>query len=326
VVAEGPVLVTGATGFIGRHLVRRLRHDDRSVVGLVRDPRALGEVPGVVVEEIPPDDAALRALVASHRPSACVHLATRFVATVDVDDLRSLVEANVLFGLRVAEACLAADGVPFVDTGTVWQHAGGAPYAPANLYAATKQALHDLLVDLAGRGLPVVTLTLTDTYGPGDPRPKLVPRLLDAARTGVALEMGDGSGQVDLVHVDDVVSGFGTVLDRLADPTHPLRPATDASTVHTLTSGAPCTVRELVAAADRALGRPVPVAWGARAERAVDRRPAAPHDPSLPGWSPAVSLDEGLRRLFGPLRRGLTDGAVGTDGPPDPTTPARPDQ
>ena len=84
--------------------------------------------------------------------------------------------------------------------------------------------------------------------------------------------MGDGTGRLDLVHVDDVVSGFGLLLDRLTDPTDPLRPAPDASTVHTLTSGAPCTVRELVDVADRALGRPIPVAWGERAERAVDRR------------------------------------------------------
>ena len=322
--AEHPVLVTGATGFIGRHLVRRLVADGRPVVALVRDGRAVD--PAVATEVIPADDAALRDVVARHRPVACVHLATRFVATQHVDDLAALVEANVLFGLRVAEACLAADAVPFVDTGTVWQHAGGAPYAPLNLYAATKQALHDLLVDLAGRGLPVATLTLGDTYGPDDPRPKLVPRLLDAARTGEVLPMGDGTGRIDLVHVDDVVSAFSLVVDRLTDPVDPIRPRPDASTGHTLTSGAPCTVRDLVDVADRALGRSIPVAWGARADRPVDRRPALPHDPPLPGWSPAIPLDEGLRRLFEPLRDGRTGDAVNPPGGVDPAARAPQDQ
>ena len=324
--ADGPVLVTGATGFIGRHLIRRLGADGRPVVALVRDGRALDDADVLTTEVIPPDDAALRDLVARHRPVACVHLATRFVATQQVDDLGALVDANILFGLRIAEACLAAEAVPFIDTGTVWQHAGGAPYAPANLYAATKQALHDLLVDLAGRGLPVATLTLTDTYGPDDPRPKLVPRLLEVARTGEVLPMGDGTGRLDLVHVDDVVDGFCLLLDRLTDPTDPLRPLPDASTVHALTSGAPCTVRELVDVADGALGRPLPVAWGARAERAVDRRPSVPHDPPLPGWSPTVSLDEGLRRLFAPLRDGGIGDAADPPGGVDPAARTPQDQ
>lgn len=309
--AVGPVLVTGATGFVGRRLVRRLLDDGRPVVALVRDRNAVTAAPGLTAVEIPGSDVELRALVADQAPAVCVHLATRFVASQDVDDLAGLIDANVLFGLRVASACLAGDAVPFVNTATVWQHAGGEAYAPLNLYAATKQALHDLLVELAGRGLPLATLTLTDTYGPDDPRPKLVPRLVEAARTGEVLPMGDGLGRVDLVHVDDVVAGFCTLIDRLTDPAGPMRPEPDGSTAYTLTSGAPHTVREVVEHADRALGRPVPVEWGARPGRAVDQRSAAPFDPPLPGWRPSITLDEGLTMLFAPLR--ASDGPAPAD-------------
>jgi len=56
--ADGPVLVTGATGFIGRHLVRRLVADGRPVVALVREGRALDDAAALTPEVIPPDDAA----------------------------------------------------------------------------------------------------------------------------------------------------------------------------------------------------------------------------------------------------------------------------
>ena len=89
-----------------------------------------------------------------------------------------MVTANVGFGTALAEAVSQAGDCTFVNTGTVWQHYDARPYSPVSLYAAMKQAFTDVLrfyQEVAG--LPVVTLELTDTYGPGDPRPKLLPIL-----------------------------------------------------------------------------------------------------------------------------------------------------
>ena len=76
-----------------------------------------------------------------------------------------------------------------------------------SLYAATKQAFTDLLVFYAEvEGLAVHTLELMDTYGPGDPRAKLIPFLLRAGAEGTTVEMTDGTQLIDLVHVDDAVA------------------------------------------------------------------------------------------------------------------------
>lgn len=292
------VLLTGATGFVGRHLARSLVAQGVDVAALVR-PDSTRRVPtGVVAVAVPASAAGLLSVVRDAGPDVCVHLATRFVAQHGPNDVVPLLEANVVFGARLAEALVAVGGVPLVDVGTVWQHVDNARYRPANLYAASKQALADLLASYALRhGLPVVRLTLTDTYGPDDDRPRLVPLLVDATRTGADVPLSSGTQLVDLVHVADVVAAFEIVLERLRSD-HPIVPAGDGSTRLGVSSGAPVSVRQLVATVEQAARRPLAVRWGARPDREVEmRRPWDPGPPP-PGWRPRVSLEDGLSALL----------------------------
>jgi nucleoside-diphosphate-sugar epimerase len=301
------VMLTGATGFVGRHLAQALVGRGTEVVALVR-PGSRRPVPvGVTAVPVPTSAADLEQVVREAQPEVCVHLATHFAAQHRPDEVEALLQANVVFGARLAEALVAVGGVPLVDVGTVWQHVDNAPYRPANLYAASKQALADLLVGYALRGdLPVVRLTLTDTYGPHDDRPRLVPLLVGVATSGADVLLGSGTQLVDLVHVDDVVAAFSAVLDRLGGEREPLVPATDGSTRVGVSSGAPITVRQLVAAVEQACGHPLAVHWGARPDRDVEMREPWDPGPPLAGWSPQVSLDDGLTSLLAgnPARAG----------------------
>ena len=160
----------------------------------------------------PIDD--LIALVDDLQPEVCFHLATAFRGVHVPADIEPMVTANVGFGTALAEAVSQAGDCTFVNTGTVWQHYDARPYSPVSLYAAMKQAFTDVLrfyQEVAG--LPVVTLELTDTYGPGDPRPKLLPILLRAACEGTQLQMTDGTQLIDLLHVDDAVSALLATAD-----------------------------------------------------------------------------------------------------------------
>lgn len=278
-------LVTGATGFVGGALVRRLAADGWTVDALVRTPDA--DLPAAVTAHmIPADVDGLISLVAELDPTHCFHLATAFRGVHVPADIAPMVEANLGFGTALAEACARVDGLAFVNTGTVWQHYDAAPYSPVSLYAATKQAFRDLLVFYEEvEGLAVHTLELTDTYGPDDTRAKLIPFLLRAGAEGTSLDMTDGTQLIDLVHVDDAVSALLAVADAPAGETFGAR------------GDGAITLRELVDRFQAATGLTLDVHWGVRPSRPREMLRPWMTAPSPPGWSPGVRLDDGLRAL-----------------------------
>jgi nucleoside-diphosphate-sugar epimerase len=281
-------LVTGATGFVGTALVRRLVRDGWPVDALVRTPGA--DLPAGVTPRVIPDDVdGLLALVVDLAPTHCFHLATAFRGVHTPADIAPMIEANLVFGTSLAEAAARVPGVRFVNTGTAWQHYDAAPYSPVSLYAATKQAFTDVLVFYAEvEGLAVHTLELMDTYGPDDPRAKLIPLLVRAGTEGVPVEMTDGTQLIDLVHVDDAV---GALLATASAP---------AGCTYGARGDGAITLRELVDRFQTATGLTLDVRWGARPARPREMlRPWMTADPP-PGWSPSVRLDDGLRALVHP--------------------------
>jgi nucleoside-diphosphate-sugar epimerase len=278
-------LVTGATGFVGTALVRRLAADGWSVDALVRTPDpTLPE--GVIARVIPAGVDDLITLVADIAPSHCFHLATAFRGVHVPADIEPMVTANVGFGTALAEAVSRAGSCTFVNTGTVWQHYDASPYSPVSLYAATKQAFTDVLVFYGEvEGLAVHTLELMDTYGPDDPRTKLIPFLLRAGAEGTTVEMTDGSQLIDLVHVDDAV---GALLATAAAP---------AGATYGARGDGAITLRELVDRFQAATGLTLDVRWGARPARPREMLRPWMTAEAPPGWSPAVRLDDGLRAL-----------------------------
>jgi nucleoside-diphosphate-sugar epimerase len=278
-------LVTGATGFVGSALVRRLAHDGWEVDALVRrDDAVLPD--GVTAHRIPADVDSFLARVRDLSPTHCFHLATAFRGVHTPADIAPMIEANIHFGTVLAEACARVEGLRFVNTGTVWQHYDAAPYSPVSLYAAIKQAYVDVLVFYAEvEGLEVRTLELMDTYGPGDTRAKLVPMLLRAATEGTTLEMTDGTQLIDLVHVDDAVGALLATADAPGGVTYGAR------------GDGAITLRELVERFQRMTGLTLDVRWGVRPSRPREMLRPWMTAPTPPGWSPGVSLDDGLRAL-----------------------------
>jgi nucleoside-diphosphate-sugar epimerase len=293
------VLLTGLTGFIGSHLARSLVADGAEVHAVVRPGARLERVADVAARVTVHEDdgtaTTLQAIVERADPAIAYHLATNFLGAHAADDVGPLVIDNVAFPARIAEALAGPTALPFVNVGTAWQHVGGAPYRPKNLYAATKQAFEDVLRHYSDRGLlHTVTLNLYDTYGPLDHRGKLLATLIERLRTGEPLPMSSGTQLIDLVHVDDVVAA--------------LRLAGEGATARTLPSGAVYaasggerrSVRDVVDVLGRVAVAPVPVEWGVRPDRDDEMVEHWDAGPPVPGWQPRVTLDEGLAALLAP--------------------------
>lgn len=290
--SERSAVVTGATGFVGRHLIKHLLGAGWRVLAIVRptsncSPLAdLGENLSLCTHEGSID--SLIEQFQSIRPSIVFHLASLFLSEHQPKDVESLIQSNLLFGTQLVEAMTQAGVTYLVNTGTAWQHYQNQDYSPVNLYAATKQAFEALLeYYIEARGLRVITLKLHDTFGPDDPRPKLINLLRRVAAGRDELPMSRGEQLIDLVHVDDVVAAFEQAADRLSGG------YVADHECYAVSSGCPISLRSLVGEIEKMLGRSLPVLWGSRPYR--EREVMVPWQGlPLPGWTTTVNLSSGI--------------------------------
>lgn len=289
-------LITGATGFVGSRLVRHLLAHDWTVEVIVRPRSRLDQLATVrnrIRTYVCGDGAGdLADILANSQPTVVFHLASLFLSEHAPADVPRLVDCNLLFGAQLLEAMNGAGIRRLVNTGTAWQHFRGEPYCPVNLYAATKQAFEDLVAYYVdARDFSALTLKLYDTYGNDDPRPKLMALLGHALRQGEPLALSPGEQLIDLVHVDDVTEAFRLAGERVAEST------VNVGEAYGVASGAPLSLRDLVALIEEVSGRRLAVDWGARPYRAREVM-SPPRLAPLPGWQARISLREGLVRQF----------------------------
>lgn len=280
--------VTGATGFLGFSLARRLVQDGWRVVALTRrDDAKLPQ--GAERFNIPPEK--LPGLMMEVSPDAVFHLAADVVPEHKMEQVAEILEANIKLGTWIGESMAASGCDILVNVGTSWQHYNGEEYNPVCLYAATKQAMQDIFrFYCEAQGVRTINLILADNYGPGDPRRKLWPRLVEAS-LGAPLDLVSGEYPVDLLHVDDVVEAFIIAAGRLQS-----REGADWET-WSVSSGARLSLKSIVGIFEQACGRKLDLNWGVYPYRKREMKQTW-EGPVLPGWTPKISLEEGFRKLL----------------------------
>jgi nucleoside-diphosphate-sugar epimerase len=137
--------------------------------------------------------------------------------------------------------------------------------------------------------MKVTTLELSDTYGPGDFRQKLISVLRRAAQTGLTLEMSEGNQNLDLVYVDDVMAAIRKAGQLQFEVT------SMGEQIYQISAGKWITLKDFVERFERVSQKKVNVRWGVKPYRAREvMRPWTQGAP-VPGWSPRVSLDQGIK-------------------------------
>lgn len=287
-------LVTGATGFVGSHLVRRLARDGWTIHVLSRvgsrsdehaSPQAIRHIHDGGIE-------SMLECVARCKPDVVFHLASLFLSEHNTRDVDPLIQSNVLFGSQLLEAMSVNKITRFLNTGTSWQHYENEPYNPVCLYAATKQAFETILeYYVQACSINAITLKLFDTYGPEDHRKKLLTLLKKAALTGVPLDMSPGEQLIDIVHIDDVIEAYIIGAERLLDG------QVTKHERYAVSSGSHIPLKELVQVYANAIKRPIPVNWGVRPYRTREVMVPWDHGTLIEAWAPRISLADGLCAL-----------------------------
>jgi len=286
-------LVTGATGYIGSNLVKRLLKDGWEVHIVLRaksDITALPDAAKNIFRHVHNGTTnQMIDLVATARTDVVFHLASCFIAQHTSEDIENLILSNLLFSTQLVEAMAVNKVNRLINTGTSWQHHENADYLPTNLYAATKQAFEDILdyyVDACG--FSVTTLALFDTYGPNDPRQKLISLLWKTARSQQPLVMSPGNQLIDIVYITDVLDAY------VLAASQQLTCKGGGHWKYGVSSGHPLKLVDLVSEFERATGIKLPITWGGRPYRPREVMVPWSKYNSIPGWLPKVQLRDGL--------------------------------
>jgi len=284
--------VTGATGFVGSHLARRLVQDGWQVHILIRADSTVpteAEFSHMTTHHHDGSTSGMISCVTLARPDVVFHLSSLFLSQHKSQDIDALIQSNVLFGTQLLEA-MDAIGVKFIiNTGTSWQHYNNEDYNPVCLYAATKQAFETLLeYYVQACGFNAITLKLFDTYGAGDNRPKLFNLLNKSAETGEILNMSPGEQLLDIVHIDDVVNAYLIAAKRLLDGKVP------AHENYAVSSGNHLSLKEIVEIYSNTTGKSVNVNWGAREYRFREVMIPWNRGCAIAGWHQKIDLGKGL--------------------------------
>lgn len=308
----GPrVLLTGASGFVGRRLVRRLLADGHwRLTALARQPAPNKAMPGVErLTTAGTGMAELAAALAGARFDLVIHMAAAGVAPGERDPA-VLFQANTAYPVNLLHALAPTPPRAFIMLGSCSEYApsdpveGGipedAPIETQRLYGATKAAgTIAASAAAAALGIPFACLRAFNVYGPGEAAHRLLPNLLKGFAAGGKVPLSIGTQIRDFIHVDDVADALATVAHAMTE-----RP--QISGIHNLCTGQGTSVADFARMAAKAAGaNPDRLDFGAMPLRPDDMMWQVGDNSRLRtlfGWTPRLMLEDGLRQAIAEMR------------------------
>lgn len=323
---SGPIIVTGAAGFIGSHLCERLLAIGRRVVGVdnfdpfydpaikrtnIAEVRRSAERLRTSFELVEFDlskPAPVRALFERVKPQGVIHLAAKAGVRPSIADPAAYARANVVATAVVLEESrrAGASRVVVASSSSVYGNASRVPFTeddpvnePVSPYAATKRA-NELQCHAHWHltKMPTACLRFFTVYGPRQ-RPDLAIStfLGKISRREDISVFGDGSSSRDYTYIDDIVSGVVASYERI--DRHGYR-------VWNLGGSAPVRLDEMLATISRVVGH----------EPKITRLPMQPGDVMRTwadltrstrelGYSPTTGFEDGVRKQWEWMRKGL---------------------
>lgn len=306
------ILITGATGFVGACLTRRLL-DAGYEVNIIRRRDSnrwrIADLSGRITEHVCnlTDAEAVESCIATVRPDVICHLAT-YGGFAFQRDIREIVEANLLGTMNLLTACEKVGFRLFINTGSSSEY-GEKRHAmreedlpePVGVYGVSKVAATLYCrAEAVAKGLPVLTLRLFSPYGPWDDPQRLIPFAASRLLEGEPPLLSSPVSVRDYVYIDDVVDCYHSLISRTA--------AAAGDGIYNVGSGRQSSIGEVVELLENLADTGVRAVWG--------ERPAARPEPAIwvadiakarqqLGWEPRTSLHDGLAATVEWLRRNM---------------------
>jgi len=291
------VLLTGASGFVGSHLLEALLLEGYEVVIVKRSTSDTWRIDHLLkkVTSYDLDSVSVRKIFDEQSLDIVIHLATLYRKIDDGDDMPEMLQANVNFPIELVENSVRTNVKGFINTGTFFECdcsdlplKEGAVEKPFNFYAKTK-VLFEKALELYSSELPSITLRIFSPYGEKDNH-KIIPTLIKKAINKESVALSDGLQKLDFIYVKDVVSAYIRALEALKFNEF-------RHEVFNIGSGHAVSVREIVSLLEQQLGHEIKKEWGSMSKYDMpivfaDINKAR----DVLDWEPFHTIHDGLRK------------------------------
>lgn len=208
------ILITGATGFLGSHLLEGLLHSNYELLATRRtlsDMKRVAQfVNHVRVTWYNTDEISWENIFTRHEIDGIIHTATEYGRNKEVSDIYT---SNIIFPLRLCETAIMHRIGFFINTDsyfTKFPH-----YRYLNNYITSKEIFLSALKQFAGR-LKIINVKLEHVFGPDDSENKFVTMLIrKLLNNEVSIDLSEGNQMRDFVYVSDVVSAYQIILQKI---------------------------------------------------------------------------------------------------------------
>ncbi|MBK9140911.1 MAG: SDR family NAD(P)-dependent oxidoreductase [Candidatus Melainabacteria bacterium] len=301
--ASKRVLITGASGFVGANLTRRLLRDGHRVTVLLREQSDTWRIDDVLADlDVRSLDlldlAAVRAVTGEIKADWIFHLAAYGNYSWQ-EDWRQIVDTNLTSTINLLEAASETGFDAFINTGSSSEY-GICDHAPLeservepnSYYAVTKAAATAACRHVAAvRDLYIPTLRLYSVYGPYEDPRRLMPTIIRKGLEKDLPPLVDPDIARDFIYTDDVVEAYLAAC----------KPAsTERAPIYNVGSGVQTTIKEIVDLAREIFCIEKTPVWGSMDNRKWDASVWVASIGKIEkelGWKPDTSLRDGLSRF-----------------------------
>lgn len=286
------ILITGSTGFVGKHLIPKLIENEYEILEITRSISKSDDFFGNKTQKIEVNDANFNQKIKFFKPEIVIHLASYLTSSDEWTDVEKLVDTNILFLSKILDAVKTNELKLFVNTGTFAEYfKGDGELLPAYFYAATKTASRAIVDYYANaydfKQTTVVPYTI---YGGVDTQKKIIDLIFDSTNSKEPLQLSPGEQVLDFIHIDDVVNFYLSLIDNIN-----ILPNTSEFKLGT---GIGTNLKELAKIVEEVSGEKTNINWGGKPYRKSDVMYAVAdqrQNKNILGWFNKINIEQGVK-------------------------------
>ncbi len=296
------LLITGANGFTGSHLIRALLKKTSYDLAIVK--RANSDTSGIKdilkkirVYNIDSSYNQIYPIVKKERPDIVIHLAATYPRSETKEDIELMLNSNIIFGTKLLNAMAVNNVKRFLNTGSSLEYFNGPPeFNPATFYSTTKRAFQDIVeYYIRAYDFRAVTLLPYNTYGPDDKRNNFFSLLKRCILQQRKIKLTPGEQYIDLLYIEDLVNAYLLAIQYL------LRKKTDHHEKFFIGSGKAVQLKEIVSLYRKISARNIPVGFGSipyRRREVMFAQANIKEAIKKLKWKPKFTLYEGIEKTL----------------------------